>query len=198
MNEAQLIRTQLSLERTHASTVAAACAAAAARRAHDVSGDPTADFVQACVEYLACVLAWFEERDQRAGDLAQRLRLGEHSGRRALEEALARSGRSRETLERLERAVEAGRASRAGPEAPGLWQEFARYFADLWRTRRDAIDTVLAARLRAADWRVVAGIDADAILEERRRYARVRATLPQGVSLAEAAAVAEPSPPAAR
>src|SRR2546422_364025 len=98
MNEIQMIRAQLTAERQHASTVANACATALGRRNAVAlsSGPALEEFRQACVDYLVCVLAWFEERDQRLS----------------------------------------------------------------------------------------AGIDADSILEERQRYARVSAALPGGASLA--------------
>jgi hypothetical protein len=54
----------------------------------------------------------------------------------------------------------------------------------VWSARRDAIDALLAASPRTTDWRLIAGIDADSILEERQRYARVSAALPGGASLA--------------
>jgi hypothetical protein len=176
VNEIQLIRDQLAAERRHASAVARACAVAA-----------RGEFAEACVEYLVRVLAWFEERDQRAGDFA-RSRPGEPPAGEALAEALARPGRSREALEKLERAVAGGSQAAASDPSP-LWQDFARYFDGVWSTRRDAIDARLAEQLRPAQWRTVAGIDADSILEERRRFARVRAVLPAGVALAGEAAV---------
>lgn len=174
MNEIQLIRDQLASERAHASAVARACAVAA-----------RGEFAETCVEYLVRVLAWFEERDQRAGDLA-RSRPAEPAAGGALAEALARPGRSREALEKLERAVAGGSRAAASDPSP-LWQEFARYFDGVWSARRDAIDDRLAEELRPAEWRAVAGIDADSILEERRRFARVCAALPAGVALAERA-----------
>jgi hypothetical protein len=170
MNEIQLIRGQLAAERRHASAVASACAAAA-----------HGEFAHACVEYLVRVLAWFEERDQRVADLA-RSRPGEGLAGGAIEEALARPGTSREALERLERATAAGVQAAASDPSP-LWQEFARYFDGAWSARRDAIDARLAEELGPAEWRAVAGIDADSILEERRSFARVRAALPAGVAL---------------
>jgi hypothetical protein len=176
MNETQLIRAQLAVERAHAGAAASACAVAGAR------AEPPGDFVRACVDYLACVLAWFEERDQRGGDLLHGQRPQDAAMRGPLAQALAQPGRSREALEKLERAVAAGSAA-AAAERLGLWQEFDRHFEKLWSTRRDAIDAVLAQTLRAAEWRTLAGIDADSILEERRRYARVRAALPAGMTL---------------
>ena len=62
-------------------------------------------------------------------------------------------------------------------------REFAQFFNSVWSARRDAIEAWLAANPRTTDWRVIAGIDADSILEERHRYARVRAALPAGASL---------------
>ncbi|MBV8909856.1 MAG: hypothetical protein JOZ89_03750 [Gammaproteobacteria bacterium] len=143
------------------------------------------------MDYLVPVLAWFEERDQRAADLA-RGRSGEVAPGGALEQALSRPGRSREALEKLERAVAASSEAAAGDVA-APWQDFARYFDGVWSARRDAIDATLAEVLRPMEWRTVAGIDADSILEERRRFSRVRAALPAGVALAESAAA-----PAAR
>jgi len=187
MNEIELIRRQLAAERTHAGAVASACAAVGARAAGKADGGRGAEFAQACVDYLVCVLAWFEERDQRAGDLAHRLRPAETSAQRTLAEALAQPGRSREALEKLERAVAADNDAARRGDACGLWREFAHYFESVWSVRRETIDARLARSLRALDWRAVAGIDADSILEERRRYGRVRDALPAHVALPEAA-----------
>lgn len=170
MNEIQLIRGQLAAERRHASAVASACAASA-----------HGEFAQACVEYLVRVLAWFEERDQRAADLA-RSRHGEGLAGRAIEAALARPGTSREALEKLESATAAGAQAAASDPSP-LWHEFVRYFDGAWSARRDALDALLVEELGSVEWRAVAGIDADSILEERRSFARVRAALPAGIAL---------------
>jgi hypothetical protein len=184
MNEAQLIRNQLALERGHAGAVANACANALQG---DSGAVPTSDalgqFRRACVDYLACVLAWFEERDQRLTDFMEtRFKTTDPAGR-ALAEVLGRRGRSRDALAKLEAAC-------SGTAAPGAaggqqgWREFAEYFNGLWSTRRDALDALLAANTGASDWRTLGGIDADSILEERRRYAQVCAQLPPGVTLA--------------
>ena len=181
MNEIQLIRSQLALERAHASAVANACAAVLRT---DSGAEPGADgiggFRRACVAYLACVLAWFEERDQRLLDLLQVRFDGADPARRALEEVLARRGRSRDALARLEAACAEGSGSARRQQA---WHEFSEYFNGAWSTRREALETLLAANNRAADWRVLAGIDADSILEERQRYAEVAAQVPPGIAL---------------
>ena len=186
MNEIQLIRAQLTAERQHASTVANACATALARRNAVAlsSGSSLEEFRQACVDYLVRVLAWFEERDQRLTDLWHaRLAPGD-AARRALEEVLASPGRSREALEKLAAALACTTAPAPRSTAQQSWREFAQFFNSVWSARRDAIDALLAASTRTTDWRVIAGIDADSILEERTRYARVRTTLPAGASLA--------------
>jgi hypothetical protein len=179
MNEIQLIRQQLESERQHASAVANACAqalaSAAARQLQQ--GSPLERFRQACVDYLVCVLAWFEERDQRLADYAQARLTAADPVPRRLEEVLAQAGRSREALERLEAAVASdGTAER--------WQEFVQFFNGAWSARREALETLLAAHARTNDWRALSGIDADSILEERRRYAQVSARLPPGIELA--------------
>ena len=133
-------------------------------------------FRRACVDYLACVLAWFEERDQRLAELVQVRSGAADPARRAFEEVLGRPGRSREALAKLEAAC-------AGAAARQAWREFGEYFNGTWSTRRDALETLLASNTRASDWRTLGGIDADSILEERRRYALVAAQVPRGVHL---------------
>jgi hypothetical protein len=192
MNEIQLIRDQLASERQHASAVANACASALERAGGEAlaRGSPLEAFRQACVDYLVCVLAWFEERDQRLTDLAQSRLPPDDPARRALEDVLARRGRSREALEKLEAACGCATASGSAGSLGRSWPEFAQFFNDAWSARRDAVDALLAPNPRVTDWRAVGGIDADSILEERRRYAGVRARLPPGVTLAPPQSVA--------
>jgi len=182
MNEIQLIRQQLDTEREHAGTAARACAAALGRAGAQApeSGSPLEAFRQACVDYLVCVLAWFEERDRRLGALINTYG-PEHPTRDALDEALARRGRSRDALEKLEAAFAQGPDAQA---PKNLWVEFAHFLDGPWSSRRDALDALLASNPRPAEWRQVSGIDADGILEERARYARIGKSLPAGVSLA--------------
>lgn len=182
MNEIQLIRQQLDTEREHAGSVARACAAVLGRAGSQApaSGSPLDAFRQACVDYLVCVLAWFEERDRRLGALVNSYG-PEHPARDALDAALARRGRSRDALEKLEAAFAQG----PDVHAPrNLWAEFAHYLHGPWSSRRDALDALLASNPRPGEWRQVSGIDADGILEERARYGRIEQSLPAGVSLA--------------
>jgi hypothetical protein len=169
VNEIQLIRDQLALECRHAREIAAACAEALGRRE---SGPPPPDerdpYRQACVDYLACVLAWFEERNQRLAELALAGAAREHG---ALTDALARPGKSREALERL-----AGACTRTAG-----WGEFAQFFRSAWCTRREALDAWLTRHGRIAEWRAVGALDADSILRERELYARCAAAQPPGL-----------------
>ncbi len=186
MNEVQLIRNQLALERAHAAAVANGCASALQGDAGvGPASDALEQFRRACVDYLACVLAWFEERDQRLTDLIAARFSATDPARRAFEEVLARGGRSRDALARLEAACTTGHAG-AAPGAAARqqgWREFAGYFNGVWSTRRDALDALLSSNSRASDWRALGGIDADSILEERRRFAAVSAQVPPGVTL---------------
>ena len=163
MNEIQLILRQLSAESERARAVVQACAA-------DPAGAGP-QFRETSVEYLSCVLAWFEERDRRLGELYAR-RPADDPDRRSVERTLDDAGSSREALERLERV--------GGREG---WQDLASFVAGPWTGRREAIGRVLAANARVVDWRLVGGIDADSILEERRRYARFRQHLPPGTAV---------------
>lgn len=171
MNELQVMRSQLASERAHARAVANALAAAG-------RGAAAETFIHTCVDYLAWILAGFEERDQRLTDVL-RGSPGEFD-REALETALARDGRSHEALTRLAAAFAAG-APEGG--ASQRWQAFAQYFNDAWSARRAAIEAALTSLARVDDWRAVSGIDADWILEERRRYAQIEAQRPAGISL---------------
>jgi len=184
MNEIGLIRAQLATERRNVGAVAAACATTLARAGPATlpSGSALDEFRQACVDYLVCVLAWFEERDRRLAALVQQLGPA-HPARDALDEVLARRGGSREVLEKLEAAFAHVPGPAGAAEGAQAWQEFAQYLGKQWSTRRDALEALLAP-LGATDWRAFSGIDADGILEERTRLGRVRQTLPAGVTLA--------------
>ena len=183
MNEVELIRHQLALERAHVGAVADACANAMQGATGDLAtADSLGNFRRACVEYLACVLAWFEERDQRLTDLLQARFASADPARRALEEMLARQGSSREVLAKLEAAC-ADITSSGSAGRQQQWREFSEFFNGVWSARRDALDALLSTDSRATDWRTFGGIDADSILEERRRYAQVCAQVPSGMVL---------------
>jgi hypothetical protein len=160
VNEIELLRSQLATERSRVREIAGACAAAACAAPAVPAGAASEALRLACTEYLGCVLDWFDERDARLGDLVDPAALA----------ALGSGGRGREALERL--------AAHGG--APEGWQALAQFIDGPWDARRRAVERLLAANPRVADWRTYAGIDADSICRERALYARCRAALPAG------------------
>ena len=198
MNEVELIRGQLTLERQHAAEVARACVSALATSApQDTERLATLEaFRQAGVEYLVWMLSRFEEREQVFHDLLRGRFPTEDPNRRAVEAALALSGTSREALAKLETALGStvDSDSSAVPAGDSLasrsvarWTDFLRFFSGVWSARRDEIDRLFERQAKVTDWRTVSGIDADSIVEERSRYARVNATLPAGIEMSSTA-----------
>jgi hypothetical protein len=187
MNEVELIRVQLSVERQHATEVSQACVSAlwAAVSAGGESLAGLQPFRQASVEYLVWVLARFEERDQVFRDLVHSRFGVDDPTRRAVDKTLSLAGSSRDVLAKFEAALASTTGSAAASSAgtDPHWDEFLQFFSGAWSARRDQLDSLLEREATVADWRAVAGIDADSIFEERSRYARVRATLPAGVEM---------------
>ncbi len=190
MNELEIIRRQLRTEQTHAAQVADACAAVLGSE-KPVTASPAAlqDFREACVAYLVWVLARFEERDQSLAERLSALAPRAATSPRALDAGAASAmlsspGSSREALSRLEAALGAP-SPPAGDatQAAQAWREFARFFDTAWSPRRIALDGLLAHLRGIADWRAVCAIDADSILDERARFARVAGALPEGIPL---------------
>ena len=169
MNEIELIRRQLSVERQHATDVARACASALA------VADASDAFRTASIEYLVWSLSRFEEREQVFHDLLRKRFPADDPDRRAVEAALASPGSSREALTRLEGALSGTGTDR--------WSEFLDFFTGAWSTRRDEIDRLFERHAKVPDWRTVSAIDADSIVDERNRYARVKATAPTDMEL---------------
>lgn len=179
MNEVELIRAQLSLERQHTFDVARALSAAGSR--NSASLDSWQSFRQGSVDYLVWILSRFEEREQTFRDLLRSRAGDDDSVRRAVESALELPGTSREALMKLEAAL--GSGSRTEVERVGRWTDFEQFMAGVWSARRDQLDKLFAQQARVTDWRAVSGIDADSIFDERNRYAKVRAALPAGIEL---------------
>lgn len=179
MNEVELIRAQLSLERQHAIDVARALSTAGSRTG--ASSDSWQSFRQGSVDYLVWILSRFEEREQTLHDLFRSHSGNDDPERRAAERALEQRGTSREALTKLEAAL--GSTSGTEAERVGRWSEFEHFLAGVWSARRDEIDKLFARQAKVTDWRTVSAIDADSIFDERTRYAKVRAALPAGIEL---------------
>lgn len=182
MNELEIIRSQLAVEQAHATEVANACAAALGATGAAEPSEATVLLREAGVSYLVWVLARFEERDQTLAEiLAARQSTAEGpaaASARHLAGLIARPGTSREALSRLEAALAAG----GSPQASERWQAFAAFFNSAWESRRQALLAALAEHLSVADWRAVCAIDADSILDERTRFARLAPQLPAGAA----------------
>jgi hypothetical protein len=169
VNERDLIRNQLRGERNRVIEVALACAAPEA----------TLALRQVAVDYLVFVLTRFEERDQMLAEQYRARQPAADPLRRAVDEIVSRSGTSREALLKLEAAL-ASRADSKAVDTRQNWASFGEFFEGPWRERRDAIDALQDRNGRLADWRAASFVDADSILEERTRYARVEPNLPRG------------------
>jgi hypothetical protein len=182
MNEIELIRAQLSLERQHAAEVSRVCASAfAATDSHTADGHASLeDFRHAGVDYLIYILTRFEAREQVLRELfLSHRRFAQGLNHQAADSALALTGSSREALAKLEIAVSSG----SDAATAAYWIEFLRFFTDVWSPRRDELDKLFEQQAKVADWRAVSGIDADSIFDERRRYAHWRAKLPTGIEM---------------
>jgi hypothetical protein len=162
MNELDLIRSQLRTERNRVIEVALACAAAGA----------TDTFRQMGLDYLVFVLTRFEERDQMLAEQYRARLSASDPQRREVDEIMSRSGTSREALAKLEAALGGGASDKSSAER---WSAFGQFFEGPWRLRREAIDALQERNPRVADWRAVSFVDADSILEERTRFARLHA-----------------------
>jgi hypothetical protein len=96
-----------------------------------------------------------------------------------VETAFALPGTSREALAKLETAL----GATGGTDTATRWTDFLRFFSSAWSARRDEIDRLFERQAKISDWRTVSDIDADSIVDERNRYARVKATLPEGIEI---------------
>jgi hypothetical protein len=170
MNEIELIRRQLATERAAVLEVIGACVATLPARGARATADDArfAALRQAARGYLGGALTSFARRDQRLGELARRLPLGD-SRRRAIEAALLGPGASHDALAKLDSES---------------WRELADYLRGAWSGRHATLDALLAANGPVSDWRAFAGIDADSVLAERAGFARLQAAFTAGVTLA--------------
>lgn len=76
------------------------------------------------------------------------------------------------------------------PAGATHWRELLQWLSAQWHERNASLDAALAGSSQISQWRAVARIDADSILEERDRFSRVQASLRRGASLDDTAPVA--------
>lgn len=75
------------------------------------------------------------------------------------------------------------------PAGATHWRELLQWLSAQWHDRNACLDAVLAGSSQISQWRAVARIDADSILEERELFSRVQASLRRGASLDHTAPV---------
>lgn len=163
--------------------VRSACAAALAR---DAGAEPDPEFLDACARYLVFVVGRFNAQDQAHCELlAPRLDAADAASRALVEDLLQALAASRAAIERLA-ATLAARDSGAASDAQFAesLRDYLGFYARVLATRRHSIHHLFERHYGIADWRRASAVDADSILEERERYARVAACLPDGISLA--------------
>ena len=164
MNEVDLILEQIRIEREHVGEVLAAGRAAA--RELDRASDAYWNFSAGCLSYLK-----FAEARVRARVAGHGKRLHEVQRRpgSSAESSHSMSGTLAE-LEELESHL-----SRQSPPEDYLGFNIDRLtsYSDklmLYMRLSATLDALAAGVYAVADWRAVAQIDADGMLEERRRY----------------------------
>jgi len=182
VNELEFLRQQIATERGHMAAVRSACATAL----EQAGTPPDPEFLGHCADYLVFIVARFNEQDRtHAGQIRPRLDVGDDAGRRAIDDLLGALEQSRAAISRLATAAADWRGGRADDAAlVAALREYLAFYASVLATRRHSLQPWFDAHYGIAEWRRAAGVDADSILEERERYARVADSLPEGLSLA--------------
>jgi hypothetical protein len=173
MNEVDFIRMQINVEQQHASQVLEWCLESGARltAAGHIDND-NSYFTRSCIRYLVTFL----KRDA-----------ARHEAHRGCVRALVRDATTTELSSVLARlnAVAAGADSVAqaldrmvAPSsiAPDTLERDLRLCAQHVSERTElgqALQEFSARHYAIADWRRIAGVDADGILEERRSYEKL-------------------------
>lgn len=193
MNELEFIRRQVSTERSHMSAVRSACAAALALPADH---RPDVDVLAACADYLVFSVGRFNSQDQAHCDLL-RPRLPAAAARHRatlddLEQTLAASRKALEALAVALAALQDGTSTVSAFTA--ALHSYLSFYSNVLARRRHALQPLFDVHYGIADWRIASAVDADSILEERERYARLSGLLPDGIAFAELGSDAPPLP----
>lgn len=190
MNEIEFIRKQMETERRHIEGVAAACAVAIEQsmRARPLEKVALEDFCEACIDYLVHVMGRFRARDQVHYQLLYARLSPSSLEERTLLQHLEKSlNTGRTALAKLEHALAERRRNRmTAKDLLTVCQEYLGFLNDAFGVRRDRIQALFDKHYGVDEWRHASFIDADSILDERARYARVQAKLPAGIRLSTA------------
>jgi len=194
VNELEFIRSQVSTERSHMAAVRSACAAALALAADP---RPDIDFLAACAGYLIFSVGRFNAQDQaHCGLLRPRLPADAARDLATLDELEQTLGMSRKAIEPLATALgtlESGTGDAA--EFTAALRTYLSFYSGVLAPRRHALRHLFDAHYGIADWRAASAVDADSILEERERYARVADLRPGGIALGAQGTDAPVPPP---
>jgi hypothetical protein len=182
VNELEFIRHQVSTERSHMAEVRGACAAALAQG----DGAPDLHFIEACASYLVFVVDRFNAQDQAHCELLRpRLDPADSAARAAIDDLLQALAASRDAIDALRTALAARQAGRlAEPQFIAAVRDYLAVYSAVLATRRHSIHHLFERHYGIVEWRRASAVDADSILEERERHARVLASLPDGITLA--------------
>ena len=172
MNEVEFIERQLHLERAH---LREAAAPLRARPAPDTPNTLT----PSRLEYLHFALERFESR-AASESLLLTARL-EHSPAAAhtrLRETLAALGEARQAGQRVRTLIDAGFAPGDIVKIVSITESYDRFFES--EERLHALTRASRAAYSIVERRQIAHLDADAVLEERRRFGAIDAQAHRG------------------
>jgi len=191
VNEIEFIRRQVSTERTHMAAVRSACATATSRPPAERAD---VEFLRACAEYLVFVEGRFNAQDQtHRALLGLRLPANAAQDLATLEDLGRTLAASRGAISKLEVAVRGG-----NDEAfLSALRTYLAFYSNVLAGHRHVLHHLFDAHYEVADWRAASAVDADAILEERERYARVAGLIPDDIELAPTRSDVPPLSPAA-
>ncbi len=158
--------------------VRSACAAALSRSPAE---RPDAEFMRACSEYLVFVVGRFNAQDQAHCELlGPRLPAGAAQDRATLADLGRTLAASRAAIAKLEAAMREG----SDEAFVNALRTYLAFYSNVLAGHRHALHHLFDAHYEVADWRAASAVDADAILEERERYARVAGLIPEDIELA--------------
>lgn len=202
MNELEFIRSQVSTERRHMGAVRTAATNVLAQEGAAASESAQVEFLLACASYLVFIVQRFAAQD-RAHCRLLRPRLPDNAStdRQTLDEleqvldacdaeiAVLRGamqggemGESGDNVQ-LARSAQSAQDSISPQGLIAALRAYLSFHANVLGSRRHALRHLFDAHYSIADWRATSSVNADSILEERARYARVQELLPEGIEL---------------
>lgn len=185
MNEIDILRNQLSLERRHMAEVENALAAAIDA---GLEAGRLDEFCRACATYLRFIGERFSRQERTHCELLRpRLAPADAANRRVLdelEETLRLSGPAIAALAAALQRRESGACQAA--EFLAACRDYVEFLKRELGQRRHVIHHLFERHYRVAEWRRASCVDADSILEERELYEAVRSKLPPGIVLESA------------